>query len=92
MINARAKTLTDRPAFHDLLGNVRRRCLIPADGFYEWTSDGRPLRFTLADEDPYAFAGLGQRGTTRRSRGWRPARSSPARRPNWSRRCMTGCR
>ena len=35
MINARAETLTEKPAYRGLLG--RHRCLIPADGFYEWT-------------------------------------------------------
>jgi putative SOS response-associated peptidase YedK len=35
MINARAETLTEKPAYRSLIG--RHRCLIPADGFYEWT-------------------------------------------------------
>jgi putative SOS response-associated peptidase YedK len=60
MINARAETLTEKPAYRGLL--PRHRCLIPADGFFEWTvgSDGKkqPIHFHLADEALFAFAGL----------------------------------
>jgi putative SOS response-associated peptidase YedK len=60
MINARAGTLTEKPAYRGLL--TRHRCLIPADGFYEWTvgDDGKktPIRFQLADGAVFAFAGL----------------------------------
>ncbi len=60
MINARAETLTEKPAYRGLL--ARHRCLVPADGFYEWTvgSDGRkqPIHFHLPDYELFAFAGL----------------------------------
>jgi putative SOS response-associated peptidase YedK len=59
MINARAETLTEKPSFKNLLR--RRRCLIVADGFYEWKTEGAgktPMYITLADEQPFAFAGL----------------------------------
>ncbi len=64
MINARAETLEDRPAFRDAFG--RFRCLILADGFYEWASSpgpsGRPYKqafhITRGDGEPFAFAGL----------------------------------
>jgi putative SOS response-associated peptidase YedK len=60
MINARAETLTERPAYRGLL--TRHRCLIPADGFYEWTigSDGKkkPIHFHLSGYELFAFAGL----------------------------------
>ena len=60
LINARAETLADKPAFRHAL--KRRRCLIPADGFYEWAATGggpkRPLRVTLTTGEPFAFAGL----------------------------------
>jgi putative SOS response-associated peptidase YedK len=60
LINARAETLAEKPAFRRLLGT--RRCLIPADSFYEWAaqSDGkrRPMRVTLSSGEPFAFAGL----------------------------------
>ncbi len=59
MINARAETLQQKPAFKKLLKN--RRCIIPADGFFEWrkTSLGKkPMYFFLASKNPFAFAGL----------------------------------
>ena len=63
LINARAETLAEKPAFRPAL--QRRRCLIPADGFYEWAKQpgrGRqPYRITWAGEPPLAFAGLWER-------------------------------
>ena len=59
MINARAETVTERPAFRDALR--RRRCLVLADGFYEWQSAGaarRPMRVVMRSGEPFAFAGL----------------------------------
>jgi putative SOS response-associated peptidase YedK len=59
MINARAETLTEKPAFRRLF--ERKRCLIPADGFYEWkqTDKGKqPMRITMKNGEPFAFAGL----------------------------------
>jgi putative SOS response-associated peptidase YedK len=60
MINARAETLSEKPAYRSLLS--RYRCLIPADGFYEWTvgSDGKkhPIHFHLPEYELFAFAGL----------------------------------
>ncbi|MCI1188046.1 SOS response-associated peptidase [Hymenobacter sp. DH14] len=58
-INARAETLAEKPSFRMLL--ARRRCLVLADGFYEWqaTPAGKvPHRILLRDEQPFAFAGL----------------------------------
>ena len=54
-INARAETMAQRPAFRDAF--ERRRCLILADGFYEW-SGGVPHWITREDGEPFAFAGL----------------------------------
>jgi putative SOS response-associated peptidase YedK len=60
MINARAETLAEKPAFRTALR--RRRCLIPADGFYEWrkNADGSktPMYVRRKDGEPFAFAGL----------------------------------
>jgi putative SOS response-associated peptidase YedK len=60
MINARAETIGDKPAYRDALRT--RRCLIVADGFYEWQARGRrsklPWHVTRADGAPFAFAGL----------------------------------
>lgn len=58
LINARAETIAERPAFREAF--ARRRCLIPADGFYEWTGDKvkQPHYITLQPERPFAFAGI----------------------------------
>ena len=59
MINARGETVADKPAFRAAF--KYRRCLIPADGFYEWkTEDGgkQPYRIHRVDDAPFAFAGL----------------------------------
>jgi putative SOS response-associated peptidase YedK len=60
MLNARAETLLEKPAYRGLL--KRHRCLIVADGFYEWRVDAdgkkQPVRFALANGEPFAFAGL----------------------------------
>jgi putative SOS response-associated peptidase YedK len=58
MINARAETLLEKTSFRELV--ARRRCLIPADGFFEWRRDGEktPVWVHLQDRTPFAFAGL----------------------------------
>ena len=59
MINARAETVAEKPAFRDALR--RRRCLVLADGFYEWQRTGgakRPMRVVMRSGEPFAFAGL----------------------------------
>ena len=59
MINARAETLAEKPAFRAAL--KKRRWLVLADGFYEWqkTPTGKqPMRITLASGEPFAMAGL----------------------------------
>jgi putative SOS response-associated peptidase YedK len=54
-INARAETVAERPAYRDAF--ARKRCLIVADGFYEWSA-GTPHWITREDGEPFAFAGL----------------------------------
>jgi putative SOS response-associated peptidase YedK len=62
MINARAETVADKPAFRSAVR--RRRCLIPSDGFYEWhklAGGKQPYLIRFADGSPFAFAGLWER-------------------------------
>jgi putative SOS response-associated peptidase YedK len=61
MINARAETLAEKPAFRTALS--RRRCLVPAEGFYEWKKDpgGKtktPMHIRMKTGDIFAFAGI----------------------------------
>src|SRR6059058_4124666 len=60
MINARAETVATKPAYREAL--VRRRCIVPADAFYEWKATGgrtrRPYAIARRDGKPLAFAGL----------------------------------
>ena len=61
-INARAETVADKPTYRQAFR--RRRCLIPADGFYEWVKLGarkQPYCIAPADGQPVAFAGLWER-------------------------------
>jgi putative SOS response-associated peptidase YedK len=59
MINARSETVMQRPAFRNCF--FTRRCLIPADGFYEWSKlqkEKRPFHLGMTDNSVFAFAGL----------------------------------
>ncbi|PYY13800.1 MAG: hypothetical protein DMG61_12030 [Acidobacteria bacterium] len=74
-INARSETLLEKPAFKE---TFERRCLIPADGFYEWRRSGRskqPFHFGMKDDSLFAFAGIWDR--------WRPICQMRGRRPHW---------
>ncbi len=74
MINARCETVDEKPSFRRLVN--KRRCLVPADGFYEWqkSEDGKsktPMRIMMKSEAPFAFAGLWDE--------WRDAEGRPLR-------------
>lgn len=70
-INARAEEAPAKPAYREAF--KRRRCLIPADAFYEWQKIGakskQPYAFALKAGEPYAFAGLWE--------SWRPKDGAP---------------
>jgi putative SOS response-associated peptidase YedK len=70
-INARAEDVALKPTFREAL--KKRRCLVPADAFYEWQrldlKTRRPFAFALASGEPYAFAGLWE--------SWRPKDGAP---------------
>lgn len=59
LINARTETINEKPAFRSAFR--RRRCLIPADGFYEWrrvNGGKQPYYITLRGGEPFVFAGI----------------------------------
>lgn len=59
LINARGETVAEKPAFRTAF--KKRRCLIPATGFYEWRTEGKaklPFNIHLPNDEPFAFAGL----------------------------------
>jgi putative SOS response-associated peptidase YedK len=70
-INARAEEVANKPAFREALR--KRRCLIPADAFYEWAKRDaktkQPFAIGLRRGEPFAFAGLWER--------WRPKDGEP---------------
>lgn len=64
LINARSETISEKPSFREAF--KRRRCLVIADGFFEWDKKGktrRPFYFQLKEERPFAFAGLWEHWT-----------------------------
>jgi putative SOS response-associated peptidase YedK len=68
MINARAETVSSKPSFRNAF--KKRRCLIPADGFYEWTGEKghkQPYYVSIPSGEPLAFAGLWETWTNKES-------------------------
>lgn len=65
LINARAETIAEKPSFKQAL--MKRRCIIPADGFYEWqVVDGKknPVHIHLENKELFGFAGLWDQWTS----------------------------
>jgi len=94
LINARAEGVVDKPAFRAAFR--RRRCLVPADGFFEWRTlaSGRkqPYYIRLASGEPFAMAACGSSGA--RPRATQLRRSPSSRRPRTPScaRSTTACR
>jgi putative SOS response-associated peptidase YedK len=84
MINARAETLTELPSFKLLVD--RRRCIIPADGFYEWRKEGKrkvPMWVHLKNKRLSPSLAYGTCGASRMGSGWSRSPSSPRSPMNW---------
>ncbi|HWH46041.1 MAG TPA: SOS response-associated peptidase [Thermoleophilaceae bacterium] len=79
MINARAETVGEKPAYRSLVGKSKHRCLIVADGFYEWMKPEdrkqprQPMHFSLAGGEPFCFAGLWTRWQDPETEEWLPS-------------------
>ncbi len=64
LLNARSETVTSKPAFRELVQRAASRCLVLADGYYEWLrpesprAPRQPMHYALTDGRPFAFAGL----------------------------------
>lgn len=96
-INARVETVSTSPAFRDAFKS--RRCLIPANGFYEWKKTGTtktPYAIVPEGEPLFAFAGSGRTGGTKSrakvQSGLGRARSLPASPTSFSRPSTIACR
>ena len=60
LINARAETLAEKPTFQGAF--QKKRCLIPADGFYEWSKEKKQFYFYLQNRKPFGLAGIYEQG------------------------------
>ena len=93
LINARAETVAEAPAFRDAFDGFR--CLIVADGFYEWRASEtgkQPLWITGPTTRRSLSLACGPARSAGTEASSTPARSSPASRASWLRRSTTGCR
>ena len=92
MINARSENILDKPAFREAFQN--RRCLVPADGFYEWKRTGRskqPIHIGMQDDSLFAFPGFGIAGKIRAAISSRPVPFSRPRQIRCWLTYTTGC-
>src|SRR5258708_5654107 len=95
LINAKAETVAEKPAFREAFKS--RRCLIAADGFYEWkkldAKTKQPYAIMMKDRSLFGFAGLWSDGRTRQAvRSSAHARSSQQHLTRSAHRSTTGCR
>ena len=86
-INAKAETITTAPAFREAI--KYRRCLVPADAFYEWqkldAKNKQPFAIAMKDGQPHALAGLWEKSKDRKQeQSCRRLPSSPRTRTQWS--------
>jgi putative SOS response-associated peptidase YedK len=93
-INARVETFDTAPSYREAF--KKRRCLIPADSFYEWKKvvGGKiPYAVGMKDDSPFVFAGLWEGGKTlQTTNGSAPVRLSRTNRTSWSPGFTRGCR
>ena len=94
-INARADTVATKPAFRTAF--KKRRCLVLADGYFEWEAVGKtklPWLYEINGGKPFAFAGLWEswHGQGDDEPSVEPARSSQPSRTSWRRGSTIGCR
>ena len=92
MINARAETVNSKPAYRNAFKH--RRCLIPAEGFYEWKAGkGGKIPFLIRrkDKEPFVMAGLWKAGGAKKGRRLSPAPSSSQTPTRWLTISTTGC-
>lgn len=89
LINARAESVAEKPAFRAAF--LKRRCLVLADGFYEWQKRGKkgkqPFHFHRKDHAPFAFAGLWEFWKAEDGVNDADAESEPGRSPRIVRSC-----
>jgi putative SOS response-associated peptidase YedK len=93
MINARAERTETKPSFRDAF--ERRRCIVPADGFYEWKKTGtgkQPYLIRMKEGAVFGFAGLWENWKDELASGCGRRRSSRPNRTSCARRSMTECR
>jgi putative SOS response-associated peptidase YedK len=97
-VNARGETVTTAPSFRSAYRS--RRCLVPADAFYEWKANGRakqPYAIAMRHRQPFAFAGLWENWKDRESGDWVCTFTSLTTKPNelagpYMTECRSSCR